>query len=332
MCNGTIALEIAIRAAGLTGEVIVPSFTFVATAHALHWQGLTPVFADIDPRTHTLDPASVEAAITDRTSGIIGVHLWGRAAPVPELEHIARRHGLTLMFDAAHAFDCTAQGRPIGRNGLAEVFSFHATKFFNTFEGGAIVTDDDQLADRARLMRNFGFSGYDNVIYPGTNGKMPEIAAAMGLTNLPELPRVVAGNRATFELYSEALSDIPDISLLRPDPAEVSNYQYVVAVVEVGAELRDSIVTALHEHGVLARRYFWPGVHRMQPYVSLFGSPSLELPNTDWAAERVLVLPGGPGVTSRDVGRIQQLIAQAVRSSGAAWSSPEASMPAEEGT
>ena len=312
MCNGTIALEIAIRAAGLTGEVIVPSFTFVATAHALHWQGLTPVFADINPLTHTLDPASVEAAVTDQTTGIIAVHLWGRAAPVPELEDIARRHGLTLMFDAAHAFDCTAQGRPIGRNGLAEVFSFHATKFFNTFEGGAIVTDDDQLADRARLMRNFGFSGYDNVIYPGTNGKMPEIAAAMGLTNLPELPRVVEGNRVTFERYVDALSDVPGISLLGPDPGEASNHQYVVAIVEAGAELRDSIVGALHAHGVLARRYFWPGVHRMQPYASLHGSPSLDLPNTDWAAERVLVLPAGPSLSEDQISYVASLIKEAI--------------------
>ena len=171
MCNGTIALEIAIRAAGLTGEVIVPSFTFVATAHALHWQGLTPVFADIDPATHTLDPASVEAAITDRTTGIIGVHLWGRAAPVHALEDIAGRHGLRADVRRRARFRLHRAGRPVGGDGLAEVFSFHATKFFNTFEGGAIVTDDDELADRARLMRNFGFSGYDNVIYPGRTAR-----------------------------------------------------------------------------------------------------------------------------------------------------------------
>jgi dTDP-4-amino-4,6-dideoxygalactose transaminase len=183
-CNGTIALEIAIRALGLEGEVIVPSYTFVATAHALHWQGVTPVFADIDPRTHTLDPEAVRRAITPRTTGIIGVHLWGQPAAVDELQAIADEHGLSLMFDAAHAFACTHQGRMIGGFGRAEVFSFHATKFFNSFEGGAVMTDDDEIAEKARLMRNFGFAGYDNVIHPGTNGKMIEVCAAMGLTNL----------------------------------------------------------------------------------------------------------------------------------------------------
>jgi len=314
MCNGTIALEIAIRAANLSGEVIVPAFTFVATAHALHWQGLTPVFADIDPVTHTLDPASVEAAITERTTGIIGVHLWGRPAPVEALGEIARRHNLTLLFDAAHAFDCTFQGEPIGGNGLAEVFSFHATKFFNTFEGGAIVTNDGDLAAKARLMRNFGFSGYDNVVYPGTNGKMPEILAAMGLTNLPELARVVADNRSTFECYEAALSGIGGITLVRPDPAERSNYQYVVAMVAAGAVLRDEVVAALHAEGILARRYFWPGVHRMEPYASREHVP--HLPQTEWVADRVVVLPGGPGVNQTHIDRIARVIGAKLTATG----------------
>ena len=161
MCNGTIALEIAIRALGLTGEVIVPSWTFVATAHALYWQGITPVFADIDPDTHNLDPDAVRRMITPRTSGIIGVHLWGRAAPVEALQAIADEHGLKLMFDAAHAFGSTHRGQSIGRFGACEVFSFHATKSFNTMEGGAVTTNDDALAETLRLMRNFGFKGYD---------------------------------------------------------------------------------------------------------------------------------------------------------------------------
>ena len=180
MCNGTVALEIAIRALGMEGEVIVPSYTFVATAHALSWQGITPVFADIDPVTHNLDPEAVRRMITPRTTGIIGVHLWGQAAPVEALQQIADEHGLKLMFDAAHAFGCSRNGRMIGNFGACEVLSFHATKFFNTFEGGAILTNDDDLAEKMRLMRNFGFSGLDNVVHMGTNGKMIEVAAAMG--------------------------------------------------------------------------------------------------------------------------------------------------------
>ncbi|MCZ8092138.1 MAG: aminotransferase class I/II-fold pyridoxal phosphate-dependent enzyme, partial [Acidovorax sp.] len=147
MCNGTIALEIAIRALGLSGEVIVPSWTFVATAHALYWQGITPVFADIDPVTHNLDPVAVRKMITPRTSGIIGVHLWGRAAPVEALKDIAEEYGLKLMFDAAHAFGSSYRGHSIGCFGTCEVFSFHATKSFNTMEGGAVTTNDDELAE-----------------------------------------------------------------------------------------------------------------------------------------------------------------------------------------
>ncbi|EBM0725641.1 dTDP-4-dehydro-6-deoxyglucose aminotransferase, partial [Salmonella enterica subsp. enterica serovar Senftenberg] len=184
MCNGTIALEIAIRAAGMHGEVIVPSYTFVATAHALSWQGLTPVFADINEVTHQIDPDAVERMITPKTSGIIGVHLWGRAAPVKALEELSSSRGLELIFDAAHAFDCAFEGQRVGTFGRAEVLSFHATKFFNTIEGGAILTDDDDFADQARYMRNFGFAGLDTVVSTGTNGKMTEICAAMGLTNL----------------------------------------------------------------------------------------------------------------------------------------------------
>lgn len=206
MCNGTMALEIAIRALGLKGEVIVPSYTFIATAHALHWQAITPVFADIDPATHTLDPDAVRRMITPRTTGIIGVHLWGRAAPVEELQDIADEHGIKLMFDAAQAFGCTYKGKTIGNWGACEVFSFHATKFFNTFEGGAVVTNDDELAETMRMKGNFGFAGMDNVICSGTNGKMTEICAAMGLVNLDAIDSVIETNRQNYQAYREGLA------------------------------------------------------------------------------------------------------------------------------
>ncbi len=201
MCNGTIALEIAIRALELRGEVIVPSYTFIATAHALQWQEITPVFADIDPATQMLDPAAVRKMITPRTTGILGVHLWGRPAPVEALQAIADEHGLKVMYDASHGFACTHGGRPLGNFGECEVFSFHATKFFNTFEGGAVVTNNDELAAKMRLMRNFGFADYDKVIYPGTNGKLTEIAAAMGLTNLADVDRFVSANKRNYDHY-----------------------------------------------------------------------------------------------------------------------------------
>lgn len=310
ICNGTVALEIAIRAAGLQGEVIIPSYTFVATAHALHWQGITPVFADIDPITHNLDPESVRRKITERTSGIMGVHLWGRSAPVGELQELAAEHGLRLLFDAAHAFGCSSSGIMVGRFGDCEILSFHATKFFNTFEGGAILTNDDELAEAMRLMRNFGFAGLDNVVYPGTNGKMTEICAAMGLVNLDSIDTVIDANRRNYQVYAEELSKLEDISLLEFSESERQNYQYVV--LEVGEECpaaRDSIIDALHAENVRARRYFWPGCHNMAPYRTLFPEAGNELPCTQLVADRVIVLPTGPTMDENMVRTVTSIIA-----------------------
>jgi dTDP-4-amino-4,6-dideoxygalactose transaminase len=294
MCNGTVALEIAIRALGLEGEVIIPSWTFVATAHALYWQGITPVFADIDPATHNLDPAAVRRMITPRTSGIIGVHLWGRAAPIDELQAIADQHGLKLMFDAAHAFGSTYKGQTIGQFGACEVFSFHATKSFNTFEGGAVTTNDDELAETMRLMRNFGFVHYDKVIHPGTNGKMIEVCAAMGLTNLDGHAAVIASNRLSHAAYTTALADIPGISVLAYSSAENNSHHYVVVEIdEAFPASRDEIIAALHAENILARKYFWPGCHGMKPYCDLFPHAGLMLANTERIANRVVVLPNG---------------------------------------
>ena len=311
MCNGTIALEIAIRALGMTGEVIVPSYTFVATAHALHWQGITPVFADIDPHTHNLDPAAVRRMITPRTTGIIGVHLWGRAAPAEELQAIADEHGLELLFDAAHAFGCSHAGQMIGSFGRAEVLSFHATKFFNTFEGGAVVTNDDELAETMRLMRNFGFAGLDNVIHPGTNGKMIEVCAAMGLTNLDYIDTVIDANRRNYHAYYEALAGLPGLSVVAFDESESNNYQYVILEVTDACPIsRDQLVAALHAENVLARKYFWPGCHRMKPYRELFPHAGLVLENTEAVADRVIVLPTGTTLSAADVNLVATIIRQ----------------------
>lgn len=309
MCNGTIALEIAIRALGLEGEVIVPSYTFIATAHALHWQGITPVFADIDPDTHNLDPDAVRRMITPRTTGIIGVHLWGRGAPVEALQRIADEHGLALMYDAAHAFGCSYQGRMIGGFGRAEVLSFHATKFFNTFEGGAVVTDDDELAETMRLMRNFGFAGFDNVVHPGTNGKMVEVCAAMGLVNLDYIDTVIEANRRHYHAYREALAGIPGLRVMPYDEAERNNFQYVILEVDPECRAsRDEIVAELHRRNVLARKYFWPGCHRMKPYRDLQPHAGLVLPHTETVAARVIVMPTGTTLAPDDISRICEIV------------------------
>lgn len=314
VCNATIGLEIAIRALPMEGEVIVPSLTFVATAHALQWQQITPVFCDIDPATHVLDPVQVERLITDRTSGILGVHLWGQPCSIDALEEIAQRHGLHLLFDAAHAFGCSHGGRMIGGFGRAEVFSFHATKFFNSFEGGAITTDDDDLAKKIRLMTNFGFAGYDDVIHIGTNGKMSEVSAAMGLTSLRSVDEFVTVNRRNHCVYRERLAQIPGMSLLASDEAERCNYQYVVVeyTAAPGGPTRDDLVRALWAENVMARKYFWPGCHRMEPYRTLYPRAAARLPHTDAVAERLLILPTGTGMPLADVHALCDLLAALV--------------------
>lgn len=315
MTNATIALEIAIRALGMAGEVILPSLTFIASAHALQWQQVTPVFCDVDPATHNLDPAKLEALITERTTGIMGVHLWGRPCDVDAIAEVAARHDLKVLYDAAHAFGCTAGGRLVGGFGDAEVFSFHATKFMNSFEGGAVVTNDDELARRVRLMKNFGFTGFDEVSYVGTNGKMTEVAAAMGLTSLEALDSFVTCNRRNYQHYRAELATIPGLTLAPYDERERCNYQYLVLEVdEAGTGLaRDQLVQLLWAENVVARRYFWPGCHRMEPYASMYPGVGERLLATEAVAARLLILPTGSAVDEDDIARICGLLRLAVR-------------------
>jgi dTDP-4-amino-4,6-dideoxygalactose transaminase len=314
VCNATIGLEITIRALDLQGEVIVPSMTFVASAHALQWQQITPVFCDIDEQAHLIDPRRVEELITPRTTGIMGVHLWGRVCNVEALSALARRRGLALLFDAAHAFGCALGGRMVGGFGRAEVFSFHATKFFNTFEGGAITTNDDELAKRLRLMVNFGFSGFDNVVHIGTNGKMNEVCAAMGLASMRSLNDVVEVNRRNHAAYAAALRDIGGMRFLTFSDAERNNFQYVVAEYQPppGTLSRDQLIDVLWAENVIARRYFYPGCHRMEPYRSLFPDVGRRLPVTEAVADRLLILPTGTDISTSDVAAIANVIRTAV--------------------
>ena len=318
MCNATIALEIAIRALGLKDEVIVPSYTFVATAHALQWQEITPVFADIDPQTYNLDPVAIERLITPRTTGIIAVHVWGRPCDVDAIETIAQARKLKTMYDAAHAFGCSRQGKMIGGFGACEVLSFHATKFLNSFEGGAVVTNDDTLAEKLRLMRNFGFAGYDRVIYLGINGKMTEVCAAMGLTSMETIDSVLETNLRNYEAYCEGLDGLPGISVIRYDRSERNNYHYIV--VEVDPALaplnRDELVEVLHSENILARKYFWPGCHRMEPYISQQPNAALLLPETERIAASILLLPTGQAVNAKTAQVICKIIKTAFTNAG----------------
>lgn len=311
VCNATIGLQVVCHALELKGEVLVPAFTFVATPHSVHWEGLEPVFVDIDPRTHLMDPDKAEKLITPRTSAILGVHAWGRACVPERLQDIADRHGLKLYFDAAHAFGCKHAGKMIANFGRCEVFSFHATKFFNTFEGGAIATNDDELAAKMRLMINFGFTGLDSVVHLGTNGKMSEIHAAMGLSCFEALGEIVTTNKRHFDHYRRELSPIPGIRFCDYDDVDLTNYQYVVIEIDEARTgiSRDALMQALHASGIMVRRYFYPGCHRFEPYASLYPRLAGQLPVSDAVCEKVLILPTGTGVTECDVQRVCDEIA-----------------------
>ncbi len=306
--NGTTGLMLAIRALNLSGEVIVPSFTFVATVHALQWLGLRPVFCDVDPQTHNLDPGCVADLITPQTSAVLGVHLWGQLCDVEQLAEIAEQHGLKLFYDAAHAFCSKRDGRYSGSFGDLEVFSFHATKFFNTFEGGAITTNNAALASELRLLRNFGFAGEDHVIALGINAKLNEVSAAMGLNLLPELPDLLASARRNYLQYRLELGGIPGLRFLSYADAEANNCQYVVIEVNTEVVDRDLLKRVLHCENILTRRYFHPGTHRMEPYRSQESVGQGNLSVTERLTEQILVLPNNATLSVDDVSKITGIL------------------------
>jgi len=316
VCNATVGMQLLIKGLELEGEAILPSFTFVATAHACLWEGLEPVFVDVERDTHTIDPACVSRQITDTTAAIIGVHLWGRMCRVRELEAIAREHGIPLVFDAAHALGCTYEGVPTGRLGVASVMSFHATKFVQSFEGGAILTSDRELANRLRLLRNFGFQGFDNVVSLGTNAKMNEFCAAAGLGSLEALDGFIAINRANRGAYRQALAGLPGLTLYEFDEHETNNFQYLIVEVDPQAcpFTRDELVAILHAENVIARRYFTPGCHRSMPYRTRPRRGTDRLPITEQLCDSLVALPTGGGVTAADIGEIGAILRLAYES------------------
>ena len=319
VCNATIGLQLACHALNLTGEGIVPAFTFVATPHAVKWEGLVPVFADVCRDSHAIDPSHVESLITPNTSAILGVHLWGSPCDTARLQEIATRHHLSLIYDAAHAFGCGRDETLIGNFGDCEVFSFHATKFFNTFEGGAIATNHDGLAAKIRLMKNFGFEAMDRVVHLGTNAKMPEINAAMGLSLFATMGQLLQRNFDNYAMYRRELAGIEGLRLYSFDHLESSNRQYVVVEIDeaILGVSRDTLMRDLHEANVLARRYFFPGCHRMEPYCSQLERRQLTLPNTESLCLSTLCLPTGSQIGKADVRRVCRAIRHSIQSRGA---------------
>lgn len=308
--NGTIALMVACKALKLRGEVIVPALTFPATAQALVWAGLVPVFCDVDPTTHNLTADLVEPLITQDTTAILGVHLWGRACDPDGLQELSRTHGLKLFYDACHGIGCTYKGRMVGQFGALAVFSFHATKALSAAEGGCLVTDDDDLADLIRTARNFHVSESFADVAVRINGKMTECQAAMALLSLERFPAIAEQNRLLYERYRERFGSIGGLSFVDHALGEESNYQYCVVEVE-SDELgfsRDKLVQVLRAENIMARRYFRPGLHRLEAIRKCYPQYVHQLPNTDRLTSRLVQLPLGASVNCRQVDQVCDLI------------------------
>jgi len=284
-------------------KIIVPSFTFCATVNAMVWMQLEPVFCDIDPVNYQLDPAAVRRLISPEVCAILGVHVYGIAGDLRALEAIAEEAQIPLFFDAAHAFGCSYGGKKIGHWGRCEVFSFHATKAFNTFEGGGIATNDRALAQRLRKLNNFGFVGYDNIGDIGINSKMSEINAIQGLVMLRHYSDIIAHNKRNYLAYRTALAGAKELKLL--DHPDDSNYHYMV-IETATAELRDRLAKQMAKHNVILRKYFYPGVHRMEPYRLAY--PECDLPVTDRVSNCALCLPSGLHVSATEADSIGFLL------------------------
>lgn len=311
--NATIGLMMLGEALGLSGKVITPAFTFIATAQALTWLGLEPVFCDVEPESHQLDPSCVEALIDPSVSAILAVNLWGDCCAIPQLQDMAARHGLRLFFDSAHGFGCSFDDRPLGGFGDAEVFSFHATKVFSAAEGGCITTDDDALASKLRNIRSSYGAGMPVPVVKTSNGRMSEAHAAIALLNLEEFPRFLDRNHQIFDAYSAGLSGIDGLRLHRPCRTSATNHQYIACDVDEIAfgMSRDALLQHLQRHNIIARRYFYPGVHRCPPFND--GPRPGALPVTERLTGRLLQLPSGALVQDEDVRMICQIISKASR-------------------
>jgi len=312
--NGTLALVTALQALRITGEVITTPYSFVATAHSLLWNGIKPVFVDVDPVTLNLDPARIEAAITPQTTAIMPVHCYGTPCDVAEIERIADTYNLRVIYDAAHAFGVRDPGGSVLRHGDLSVLSFHATKVFNTFEGGAIVCPDERTRQRINHLKNFGFVNETTVVAPGINGKMNEVCAAFGLLQLRHIDQALARRARIDALYRERLAGVPGLRCLCPPSGAVRNHAYFPVMVEEDFPLaRDELYQLMRNDDILVRRYFYPLISEFPMYRGLPSAAPGNLPVAHAAARRVLCLPIHPELDDRDVERICELLLSQVR-------------------
>ena len=308
--NGHMALELCIQAMGLTGEVITTPFTFVSTTHAIIRNGLTPVFCDIKPDDYTIDPNKIEALITEKTSAIIPVHVYGNLCDVEKIDAIAKKHGLKVLYDAAHAFGEKKDGVAVGNFGDASMFSFHATKVYNTIEGGAIATADKHLDRELYKLKDFGIKDEEVIDGVGANAKMNEFQAIMGLCNLQHVDEEIAKRKKVVERYRMHLSDVPGIKIMQETKGVQANYAYFPAVFAetVFGETRDTVFARLKEHNIFTRKYFYPLTSALECFNGRFDTNLT--PVAKEIAERVLTLPMAASLELEDVDRICEVILQ----------------------
>lgn len=302
VANGTLALQLAFKALKLTGEVITTPFTFAATTNALLWEGLQPVFADIDPETYNIAAPDVEAVITPRTSAILAVHVYGNPCDVDALQDVAARHGLPIIYDAAHAFGVEYQGKSVLEYGDISTMSFHATKVFQTIEGGAVITQTPEMLRDVELLRNFGIVSEEDVVAPGINAKMNEFEAAMGLCNLDRVNDERSRRKSIYEKYKMALSSIPGVQFQR---LVASQYNYAYMPVRFSsAKVRDAVYDGLIVAGVKSRKYFCPLTTQFEYWRSRGGSRAGNVERAEAVAETILCLPIYSELAFQDVEHI----------------------------
>lgn len=308
--NGTLPIITAFQVLQIKGEVITTPYSFVATSHALWWNGITPVFVDIDPLTGNLDPAKIEAAITPRTSAILPVHVYGTPCNIKEIQKIADRYDLKVIYDAAHAFGVEQDGESILKAGNLSTLSFHATKVYNTVEGGALVCHDAQMKKKIDFLKNFGFAGETEVVMPGINSKMDEIRSAYGLLGLKHLDENIRKRSQRVGLYRNLLGDIKGISLLPESGNIKKNYSYCPIFVdqEQYGMSRDELYERLKSQGYCGRRYFFPLISSFDPYKQLPSACSADLPVAVRFSEQVICLPLYPDLEDIHIERIAHII------------------------
>lgn len=310
--NGTLPLITALQALRITGEVITTPYSFVATTHALWWNGIKPVFVDIDPNTCCLDPNKIEAAITPKTTAIMPVHVYGKPCNIKAIQDIADKYGLKVIYDAAHAFGVEMNGESVLNAGDMSTLSFHATKVYNTIEGGAMVMHDAKTKQRIDYLKNFGFAGETEVVAPGINSKMDEMRAAYGLLNLKQVDAAIEARHQVAIKYREALKDVEGISFWNDMPGVKHNYSYFPIYVDAKSYgiSRDELYFKMKEKGIYGRRYFYPLISDFSTYRNLPSATKENLPVATKMANEVICLPMHHGLTDEDLERVLNSISK----------------------